>query len=103
VPGISSAEELSDLPHAELAVQLAEACRVIADRAAVIEQLRQRVEHLERRTARDSPNSSKPPSSDSPYEKDKKKEPRDRSLRDKGQTPPGQAAGRAGHHDEAGG
>jgi transposase len=75
-------------------VQLAEACRVIADQAAVIEHLRRRVEHLERRTARDSSNSSKPPSSDSPYEKDK--EPRDRSLRDKGKRRPGKQPGEPG-------
>lgn len=88
MPGIPSAEELSGLPHAELAEQLAEAYRVIADQAAVIEQLRQRVEQFERRTGRDSSNSSKPPSSDSPYAKDKKK-PRDRSLREKGKRRPG--------------
>jgi transposase len=95
VPGIPSAEELSELPHAELAAQLAEACRVIADQAAVIGQLRDRVEQLERRAGKDSSNSSKPPSSDSPYEKDRKK-PRDRSLRDKGKRRPGKQPGEPG-------
>jgi hypothetical protein len=63
VPGVPpSAEELSALPHAELAARLAEAYRLIA-------QLTARVERLERQSARDSGTSSKPPSSDSPYKK----------------------------------
>jgi hypothetical protein len=77
VPGLPSAEELAALPHDELAVQLAEAYRVIADQTAVIGQLQARVERLEHRAGRDSATSSRPPSSDSPY----KKKPRDRSLR----------------------
>jgi len=41
----------------------------IAEQAALIEQLRQRIEELEARLAKDSHNSSKPPSSDPPFEK----------------------------------
>jgi transposase len=41
----------------------------IVEQAAVIEQLRQRVEELEARLAKDSHNSSKPPSSDPPFKK----------------------------------
>ena len=93
VPGLPSAEELAALPHDELAVQLAEAYRVIADQAAVIGQLQARVERLEHRAGKDSSTSSKPPSSDSPY---KKKEPRDRSLRERGKRAPGKQPGEPG-------
>jgi transposase len=92
VPGLPSAEELAALPHDELAVQLAEAYRVIADQTAVIGQLQARVERLEHRAGRDSATSSRPPSSDSPY----KKKPRDRSLRDKGKRAPGKQPGEPG-------
>jgi len=40
-----------------------------AEQAALIEQLRQRIEELEARLAKDSHNSSKPPSSDPPFKK----------------------------------
>ena len=90
VPGLPSAEELAALPHGELAVQLAEACRVIAEQAAVIGQLRARVEHLERRGEKDSSTSSRPPSSDSPYKK------KDRSLRERGKRRPGKQPGEPG-------
>jgi transposase len=73
VAGVPSAEELAALPHDELAARLAEAYRVIAGLTA-------RIEALERRAGRDSSTSSKPPSSDSPYQK----KPRDRSLRERG-------------------
>ena len=46
VPGVPSAEELAALPHAELAVRLAEAYRLIA-------QLTARVDQLERQVRRD--------------------------------------------------
>ena len=95
VPGLPSAEELAALPHEELTARLAEAYRLIAGLSA-------RVERLEKRLARDSSTSSRPPSSDSPYEKDRKK-PRDRSLREKGKWPSREAARRARHHDEPGG
>ena len=88
VPGLPSAEELAALPHEELAARLAEAYRLIAGLSA-------RVERLEKRLARDSSTSSRPPSSDSPYEKDRKK-PRDRSLREKGKRRPGKQHGEPG-------
>jgi hypothetical protein len=86
VPGVPSAEELAALPHAELAVRLAEAYRLIAELTA-------RVDQLERRVRRDSSTSSRPPSSDSPY---KKEEPRDRSLRERGKRRPGKQPGELG-------
>jgi transposase len=85
VPGLPSAEELAALPHEELAARLAEAYRLISELSA-------RVERLEKRLARDSSTSSRPPSSDSPY----KKEPRDRSLREKGKRRPGKQPGEPG-------
>ena len=84
VPGLPSAEELAALPHGELAARLAEAYRLISELSA-------RVERLEKRLARDSSTSSKPPSSDSPYQK----KPRDRSLRGRSAAQAGQAARRA--------
>lgn len=87
-PALPTAEELAALPHEELAARLAEAYRLIA-------QLSARVERLEKRLSRDSSTSSKPPSSDSPYGKDKK-EPRDRSLREKGKRAPGKQPGEPG-------
>jgi transposase len=86
VPGLPSAEELAALPHAELAARLAEAYRLIAE-------LTSRVEQLERRLRKDSSTSSRPPSSDSPY---RKKEPRDRSLRERGKRRPGKQPGEPG-------
>jgi transposase len=85
VPGLPSAEELSALPHAELAGRLAEAYRLIG-------RLQGRVEQLERAAAKDSSTSSQPPSSDSPY----KKKPRDRSLRERGKRRPGKQPGEPG-------
>jgi hypothetical protein len=70
VPGLPSAEELAALPHEELAARLAEAYRLIGELSA-------RVERLEKRLARDSSTSSRPPSSDSAYRKGK---PRDRPV-----------------------
>jgi len=85
VPGLPSAEELAALPHEELAARLAEAYRLISELSA-------RVERLEKRLARDSASSSKPPSSDDPH----KKKPRDRSLREKGKRAPGKQPGEPG-------
>jgi len=85
VPGVPSAEELSALPHGELAAWLAEAYRLIA-------QLTARVEQLERQVRKDSSTSSRPPSSDSPF----KKKPRDRSLRERGKRQPGKQPGEPG-------
>ena len=92
VPGVVSAEELSALPHAELARLLAEAYRVIGEQSALIGRLQARVEQLERQAGKDSQNSSRPPSSDSPY----KKKPRDRSLRERGKRRPGKQPGEPG-------
>jgi transposase len=88
VPGLPSAEELATLPHDVLAARLAEAYRLISELSA-------RVERLEKRLARDSATSSRPPSSDSPYGKGKKK-PRDRSLRERGKRAPGKQPGEPG-------
>jgi len=42
---------------------------MVAEQAAIIKQLRQRIVELEVRLAKDSDNSSKPPSSDLPFRK----------------------------------
>jgi hypothetical protein len=57
--------------------------------AAQVEALAARVAELERRLGKDSSNSSRPPSSDSPYAN----KPRDRSLRERGKRPPGKQPG----------
>jgi hypothetical protein len=92
VPGVPSAEELSALPAAELAVRLAEAYRLIGELTAQIERLSARVEQLERQARKDSSTSSRPPSSDSPY----KKKGSDRSLRERGKRRPGKQPGDPG-------
>jgi transposase len=91
-PGVPSAEELSALPAAELAVRLAEAYRLIGELTAQIERLSARVEQLERQARKDSSTSSRPPSSDSPY----KKKGSDRSLRERGKRRPGKQPGDPG-------
>lgn len=59
---------------------------LVIDQAALIEQLRQRLQELEARLAKDSHNSSKPPSSDPPFKK-----PPPKSLRmNHGRKPGGQ-------------
>jgi transposase len=100
VPGVPSAEELSALPAAELAVRLAEAYRLIAELTeqagqlnAQAERLSARVGELERQARRDSSTSSRPPSSDCPY---KKKKSGDRSLRERGKRRPGKQPGDPG-------
>ena len=92
MPGVPSAEELSALPAAELAVRLAEAYRLIGELTAQIERLSARVEQLERQARKDSSTSSRPPSSDSPY----KKKGSDRSLRERGKRRPGKQPGDPG-------
>jgi len=92
LPGLPSAEELSALPAAELAVRLVEAYRLIAELTAQVERLSARVEELERRARRDSSTSSRPPSSDGPY----KKKGGDRSLRERGKRRPGKQPGDPG-------
>jgi len=89
---LPSAEELSALPAAELAVRLAEAYRLIGELTAQIERLAARVEQLERQARKDSSTSSRPPSSDSPY----KKKGSDRSLRERGKRRPGKQPGEPG-------
>jgi transposase len=81
----------------ELLARLREAARArdelaaaqLAAKDAQIGALAARIEELERRLARDSSTSSKPPSSDSPY----KKKPRDRSLRGRSGRKPGKQPG----------
>jgi transposase len=92
VPGLPSAEELSALPAAELAVRLAEAYRLIGELTAQAGRLSARVEQLERQARKDSSTSSRPPSSDSPY----KKKGGDRSLRERGKRRPGKQPGDPG-------
>lgn len=62
-----------------------------AEQAALIEQLRQRIEELEARLSKDSHNSSKPPSSDPPFKK-----PPPRSQRKPSGRKPGGQKGRRG-------
>jgi transposase len=90
-PDVPSAEELSALPAAELAVRLAEACRLIGELTAQVERLSAQVEDLQRQARRDSSTSSRPPSSDSPYKKGG-----DRSLRERGKRRPGKQPGDPG-------
>src|SRR6266516_6834989 len=81
----------AELHQAELAArdtqiaQLRSQVVVLADRVAL----------LERQASRDSSNSSKPPSSDSPYTKTPRK-PRDRSLRGRSGRKPGKQPGAPG-------
>ena len=63
----------------------------LAARDAQVAVLVERVEELERRLGKDSSNSSKPPSSDSPYQKKS----RDRSLRGRSGRRPGKQPGAA--------
>jgi transposase len=92
VPGVPSAEELSALPAAELAVRLAEAYRLISELTAQAGRLSARVEELERLARKDSSTSSRPPSSDSPF----RKKAADRSLRERGKRRPGKQPGDPG-------
>jgi transposase len=92
VPGVPSAEDLSALPAAELAARLAEAYRVIGELTMHVERLSAQVEDLKRQVRRDSSTSSRPPSSDSPYQK----KGGDRSLRERGNRRPGKQPGSPG-------
>jgi transposase len=71
------------------AARLAEAYRLIGELTAQNERLAARVKQLERQGRRDSFTSSRPPSSDSPYEK----KGADRSLREQGKRRPGKLPG----------
>ncbi len=86
------ATDAPESPDAELARLRAEnaALRVqVAEQTAQIAQLLQRIQELEARLAKDSHNSSKPPSSDPPFKK-----PPPRSLRQRSGKKPG---GQKGH------
>jgi transposase len=76
---------VTDPPASELEQLRAQ----VAEQAKLIEQLRQRIAELEARLAKDSHNSSKPPSSDPPFRK-----PPPRSLRKVSGRKPG---GQQGH------
>jgi Family of unknown function (DUF6444) len=101
VPGLPSAEGLSALPAAGLAVRLAAAYRLIAELTGQVERLTAlnkrlsaRVDELERRARQDSSTSSRPPSSDGPHQKEKRST--DRSLRERGKRRPGKQPGDPG-------
>ena len=66
----------------------------LAERDRRIDGLADRIAQLERKAGRDSSNSSKPPSSDSPFERDKRApKSKDRSLRKKSGLSPGKQPG----------
>jgi hypothetical protein len=97
----ASAEELSALPAAGLAVRLAGTYRLTAELTgqverltALNERLSARVDELERRARLDSSTSSRPPSSDGPHKKEKRST--DRSLRERGKRRPGKQPGDPG-------
>jgi len=92
-----SADELSALLHAELAERLAGAYQLIAELTGQAQRLQARMEELERQVRGDSPDSSRPPSSDSPY----KKEAAGPVAAGAGEAAAGQAARRARHHHGA--
>jgi hypothetical protein len=101
VPGLPSAEQLSALPAAGLAVRLAGAYRLIAQLTgqverltALNERLSARVDELERRARQDSFTSSRPPSSDGPHKKENRTT--DRPLRERGKRRPGKQPGDPG-------
>jgi transposase len=106
---------LLDLPAGELAARLVAGQRLITRLRDVvaakdemlaardhqiealgrkITALADRVEQLERQAGRDSSNSSRPPSSDSPYDRDKRR--KDRSLRGRSGRKPGKHPGTSG-------
>lgn len=75
----------------DLATELESLRTLVAEQALVIEQQRQRIQDLEARLAKDSHNSSKPPSSDPPFKK-----PPPRSQRKPSGRKPGGQKGRRG-------
>ena len=85
-PASTSPPESPDDELVRLRRENAELRALVIDQAALIEQLRQRLQELEARLAKDSHNSSKPPSSDPPFKK-----PAPQSLRqNRGRKPGGQ-------------
>jgi len=71
--------------------RVAEQAVIIEGQTATIEQMHERIQELEARLAKDSHNSSRPPSSDSPFKK-----PPPRSRRQPGGRKPGGQPGRRG-------
>ncbi len=68
-PASTSPPQSPDDELVRLRRENAELRALVIDQAALIEQLRQRLQELEARLAKDSHNSSKPPSSDPPFKK----------------------------------
>ncbi|HZD03122.1 MAG TPA: IS66 family transposase, partial [Actinomycetes bacterium] len=88
----------AELHQAELAArdaQIAQLRSQVAATGAQVASLTDRVAQLERQAGRDSSNSSKPPSSDSPYTK-KPRKATDRSLRGRSGRKPGKQPGAPG-------
>src|SRR6266568_4920770 len=81
----------AELHQAALAAKDAQ----IAQLQSQVAVLGDRVAQLERRAGRDSSNSNRPPSSDSPYTK-KTRKPKDRSLRGRSGRKPGKQPGEPG-------
>src|SRR6266540_3248128 len=79
----------------ELRAALAAKDAQIAQLQSQVAVLGDRVAQLERRAGRDSSNSNRPPSSDSPYTK-KTRKPKDRSLRGRSGRKPGKQPGEPG-------
>jgi transposase len=84
-----------DTQIAQLRSQVAATGALIAELRSQVVVLGDRVALLERQAGRDSSNSSKPPSSDSPYTK-KPRKPADRSLRGRSGRKPGKQPGEPG-------
>lgn len=63
-PAATTSPQLPDDEFTRLRQENAELRTLVAEQAALIEQLQQRIQELEARLAKDSHNSSKPPSSD---------------------------------------
>ena len=84
-------EHAATNPSAPSLGEVEELRALVAEQAAIIKQLRERVQELEARLAKDSHNSSKPPSSDPPFKK-----PPPRSQRKRSGRKPGGQKGRRG-------
>ena len=72
MPELPPPTDSPETPEAELArlrLENAALCATVAEQAALIAQLQQRLQELEARLAKNSRNSSKPPSTDPPFKK----------------------------------
>ena len=72
MPQLLPPTDSPETPDAELArlrLENAALCATVAEQAALIAQLQQRLQELEARLAKNSRNSSKPPSTDPPFKK----------------------------------